>query len=635
MADIQIVPLDFDSIRADLKRFLQSQNILKDYNFEGSALAQLIDILAYDAYYHGWYTNFAVNETFLHTAQVRNSVVAAARQLGYTPQSAMGSVAIVDVTVGNVNLNEGTITLPRFTPFTTTIAGNTFSFYTISDYTTTVNSQSTLTLSAVELYEGTLLTETMTVNTVPSTGVKVTLLNQNVDTRTIRVSVYPHIGSNTRYEYVRATSSVNVNASSNVYFLFESNDGSFELQFGDGYLGRALSANQQIVVSYLNTHAEASIGANTFVYAGNALGIVVPTSNVSVSLNNVNIPAYGGTPRETIERIKKNAPSIYQTQGRIVTPYDAQAILLSEVGGIDSMTVWGGEDNDPPTFGKMFIALKPVNSEKLGTTQKEQIIRTILRPKSSPIVGFEIVDPDYIYLVIDSVVRYTPALTASSAEEIRQQILTAILKYGESELGQFGSFFRSSQLSRTIDGAETSVVSNMTSVMLEKKMTISTTKRSYELYYSNPIFAPVYNGTAGTSTNPLSVSSKVGSQLFSHIDEAGLTQRNCWIQNDGSIIHVCTLDTDGTTKIVKSSVGSVDFESGTIILTNFTPKNITTNNQNELRVRVIPDQLDLAPNQRQIILLHRENVSISMVEDTINRRGTTVGRPVRRSTFGA
>jgi hypothetical protein len=183
-----------------------------------------------------------------------------------------------------------------------------------------------------------------------------------------------------------------------VYFLFETNVGDYEIQFGDGRLGRNLNIGQRVVIKYLDSRGTASSGANTFTYTGSVLGSVSQTNNVAVALSNVNIPSYGGAPRESIDSIKRLAPNIYQAQGRVVTPDDARATLLSEVSGIDSLTIWGGEDNDPPTYGKMFICLKPVNAERFGPTQKAQIIKNVLRPKASPILGFEAVDPDYIFL---------------------------------------------------------------------------------------------------------------------------------------------------------------------------------------------------------------------------------------------
>lgn len=639
--DIQIVPLDFDAIRSDLRRFMQSQDLLKDYNFEGAALTMLIDVLAYDAYYHGWYTNFAVNESFLQTAQVRNSVVAAARQLGYVPQSVSGSVAIVDVTVSGVSPNEGTITIPRFSPFSTTVAGNTYTFYSITDATQFVNAQSNVVFSGLNIYEGTLLRETFVVNSTPIGGVTINLLNQNVDTRTVRVGVRPSVGSNVSYEYVRATTSVAVNSTSNVYFLFEANDGTYELQFGDGRLGRALSVGQQIDVAYLNSRGAASIGANTFTYAGSTIGSVNPVlpSSVVTVLNNINLPAYGGAARESIEQIKKNAPDIYQTQGRIVTPHDARAILLSEVGGIDSLAAWGGEDNDPPTYGKLFLSLKPVNAERFGVTQKERMVRDILRPKASPILTFELIDPDYVYLVTDTTVRYTPSLTALSVEDVRLAVVRAISDYAQTNLGQFGSFFRYSHLSSAIDDAEVSIESNLTTVLLEKRLITNAATSSYTVRFSNPIYNPAQSNNFGSDlslSSVLSVSSKINTQQFSHQDESGLLRRNCWIQNDGNRIHVYTTEAGGGLRKVKSNVGLVDFERGTIQFTNFTPKNITTNLINELRIRVLPAHADVAPNRQQIILLPTENIRVTVIEDLLNRHTTTFSRtPIVRGTLGS
>ncbi len=627
-SEIQIAPLDFDSIRASIKRFLKNQSTLTDYNFEGSTLSLLIDVLAYDAYYHGWYTNFAVNETFLHTAQIRNSVVAAARQIGYVPRSTASALVVADVTVGNVNTSEGSITLPKYTPVTSSLSGNTYTFYTTADYSEFVNGASNVVFTEVELYEGTKLVETFDITTVSNTGTSITLLNQNVDSRTISVIVKPSSGSSTTYNYDRATTAVTVNASSNVYFLFETNNGTYDLQFGDGKLGRNLSVGQQVIVTYLDSRGIEGNGANTFSYGGNALGTLSQTSNVSVVLSNINIPAYGGASRETIDAIKKNAPAIYQTQGRIVTTADARAVILAEVNGIDSVSVWGGEDHDPPTYGKVYISMKPVNAEKFGPTQKDYIKSKILQPKSLPIVSYELLDPDYIYVIVSTQARYNPGSTSLTEEVIRQQVSTAISSYALQYLGQFGSYFRYSQLSSVIDKSDNSIQSNLTTVELEKRVTVNSAVTSYSVEFSNPIYQPE------SSANVVSLTTKVGNQTFSHRDIVGITRRGCYLMNSNTTINVYR-DELGARLLVKSGVGTIDFDSGLVSLTNFSPSAITTNLLNELRIRVIPRDSDLVPTRTQIILIPDDGITVAVVEDLLNRTRTTFGRVTAGGRLGA
>jgi hypothetical protein len=628
-SEIQLVALDYDTIRAELKRFLQNQTEFTDYNFEGSTLSLLLDVLSYDAYFHSWYTNFAVNESFLQTSQIRNSVVAAARQVGYVPRSTMGSLAVVDLTVGSVNTAEGTITVSKHTPFTTTLSGNTYTFYTIDDYTTSVNGSSNVVITGVELYEGTKLTQTSTIATVTNTGSVVTLLNQNVDTRTITVSVGTSAQINTAFVYTKATSSVLVNASSNVYFLFETNNGTYDLQFGDGRLGRKLAVGQQVVVTYLDSRGIEGNGANTFVYAGNSLGVLSQTSNVSIVLNNINLPSYGAGARESIDSIKHNAPSIYKTQGRIVTASDARAVILAEVGGIDSVSVWGGEYNDPVTYGKLFVALKPSNVEKFGPTQKANILANILKPKSLPILGYEFVDPDYIYVVVDSLVRYSSNFTAYEPETLRQLVVSGISLYASDTLGQFGSYFRYSSLSGVIDAVDNSIQSNLTSVRLEKHLVTNAAISSYTLTYANPIYQP------DSSANVVSVTSKIGIQSFSHTDEAGLVRKDCFIENSGNTINFYRAVAGDVRLLTKSSVGTANFETGVISLTNFKPTGITTNKIGELRVRVIPRDSDIIPNRSQIILIPADSITVTMVEDLTNRSRTTFGRVSAGNQLGS
>lgn len=631
-SNIQIVPLDFDTVRADLKRYLQAQEEFKDYNFEGSALTLLLDILAYDAYYHGWYTNFAVNEVFLQTAQLRNSVVAAAKQVGYIPRSVTGSTAEVNITISSPTaINEATITLPKYAPFTTTVAGKQFTFYTLEDTLVYPNGATTVNMPGVQLREGTLLTQTYLINSgnYSNTGVTLRVLNQNVDTTTLQVLVRDTVAS-VDHVYTQATSAVTVNATSNVYFLFETSAGDYEIQFGDGRLGRNLNILNQVTIQYLVSRGAESTGASTFTYTGNPL---ITGSTVSIVLSNPNLPASGGAERESIQSIKRLAPNIYQAQGRIVTPDDARAILLSEVTGIDSMSVWGGEDNDPPTYGKMFISLKPVNAEFFGPTQKQNIISRVLRSKALPTLSFEIVDPDYLYMVIDAEARYSPALTGLNTEELRQEILRAIQNYGTQNLGQFGSFFRYSQLSRQIDDAEISIQSNMSSILLEKRVRVERGTPNFVVKFANSLFQPSSNNL---TESLVSITSKFDTQTFTHVDESGILQRFCWIQNEGDLLHVYSADASSTTSVVKikSGVGRINFETGTLTFSNFAPRSITTNLINQLRIRAIPLNSDIMPEQNQIILIPQENIRVTVVNDLLNRRNPTIGRGSMQSQLG-
>lgn len=629
--EIQIVPLDFDTTRAELRRFLQNQDALKDYNFAGSAISTLLDILAYDAYYHGWYTNFAVNESFLQTAQVRNSVVAAARQVGYVPRSATAAVAVVDVTVQSVNSADGAITIPRYTRFESTLAGNTYNFYTIRDYSARVeNNATTVSFPSVEIYEGTSLEQSFTVTQQQAnTTSTFTLLNQDIDTRTITVQVRLDQASTTSVEYTRAQSALALTGNSYVYFLNETNEGTYEIQFGDGILGRRLTTNQFVSVRYLNTRGSLGNSANNFSYKGASLGYLSQTQDVVVSLTNPNVPSYGGAARESIDSIKRNAPSIYQTQGRVVTPSDVRATILSEFGGIDSVSVWGGETHNPPTYGKIFVAMKPVNAERFGPTQKQYVLEKLLRPRSLPTVTFEFVDPDYVYLVIDTRVRYTPALTGLSDVNIRDIVTNAIIRYAEDELGQFGSFFRYSQLMFAIDRSDASIFSNLTTVRLEKRFTVSPGRKSYLLSYGDPLYDP------GVSANVVTVSSLVGTQRFTHPDQLGILRRDCYVENVGTVLHVYRTTADDQRLLTRPNVGTINFESGLVQFTDFAPTQITTSQFNQLRLRAIPSDSDLVPARDQIILVPRENITVSVVDDLTNRSRTTTGIATAGGQLGA
>lgn len=639
-SEIQLVPLDFDTIRAELKRYLQNQSVLQDYNFEGSALSTLIDVLAYDAYYHGWYTNFAINEVFLHTAQIRNSVVAAARQLGYTPRSVSSSVAFVDVVVSGLQPTEGSVTLDRYTPISTTIQGNTYTFYTVDAYTLPTYGTSSITFPSVELYEGIKLQQStvLTASDIANSGVTLVISDPNVDTQTITVSVKSSPTSLLTIEYPRATSAVTVGPSSNVYFLFERNDGKYEIQFGDGQLGKNLTVGQQVIIDYLVSRGTEGNGADTFVYNGNPLGAISGTTNITVTLSNPNVPSVGGAPRETIESIKKTAPEIYQAQGRIVTPADARAILLNEYNGIDSLSIWGGEDNDPPEYGKMFVALKPVNADKFGLLQKEVINNKILRPKSLPTLMYEFVDPDYVYIIINSEVRYSSAFTSLRPVQLSNIIRAAILEYASDELGRFGAFFRYSQLSKTIDDADPSIRSNITNIQIEKRFVANTSLGSYVLDFNNEIFNTAQLATQENSL--VVVSSKITNQRFSHLSVDGAIKSNCYIENRGEILNIYRDEVEvnnGETAIVqrliKPNVGHVTFNTGRVLISNFKPVRVTTSTFNEIKLRAIPAKGDLEPSRYQIIRIAEDTITLRILEDSVSQTRTLTGRPILPSNF--
>lgn len=623
-SEIQIVPLDFDTIRVDLTRFLKNQPLLKDYNFEGSALATLIDVLAYDAYYHGWYTNFAVNEVFLQTAQLRNSVVSAARQLGYIPRSVSSAVAEVDIAVSGLNPNEGMVELPRYTPFTATTSAGTFTYYTIASQSLNADQLTSVSFPNVELYEGVKITQTFDIDSTnfSESGTRLVLPNAEIDMRTLTVSVRSSSGSTTATTYDKVSSLVPVTATSTVFFLFENNDGVYEIQFGDDRIGRNLRIGQRVVVEYLASRGKDGNGAAAFSFAGSVGDLVGITSGVqvSVALSNANLPAAGGSARETVESIKKNAPNLYQIQNRIVTPTDARTILLTEYNGIDSISVWGGEDNDPPAYGKMFLSLKPINGERFGIAQKQYILTKVLRPRSLPSVTYEFVDPDYIYVSVETEVRYSPSLTASSSSELSTLIKQNITNYAQTNLGQFGSVFRYSQMSKVIDTTEQSISSNFTTVRMEKRITTTPTTGSYTIDYANPIFP-------SSSTNNLTViTSRVGTQRFSHLDRGNVLRTDCYVENSTDRLQIYRDDPAEGRVLVRTDVGSINFATGRVSLQGFYPKNITTNFVGELVIRAIPSVSDLVPRRAQIILVPQNSITVRVVSDVLDRTTSSTGR---------
>jgi len=366
MAEIQklnIAELDFDSIKNNLKDYFGSQSEFSDHDFGGSAISVMLDILAYNTYYNAYYVNMLASESFLDSAQLRDSVVSKASMLGYTPQSSTGAKANVQISV-TPDDSPATITIDKFTQFTSTVNGTSYVFCT-SGSSTVVANAGAYVASGVELTQGIPLTFRYTANTA-NTDQKFLLPNANTDTDTLTVTIQESVSDTNASAYSQATDITTINSTSNIYFLSESTDGQFRVEFGDGVLGRKPVTGNIVLLEALISEGNEVNGANTF----SASGTVGGYSTVSVTTSNA---SSGGSNKETIESIKFNAPKTYETQNRAVTTDDYKKIVESAVSGLDSVSVWGGQDNTTPAYGKVFISAKPTGATSLSTSQITEI----------------------------------------------------------------------------------------------------------------------------------------------------------------------------------------------------------------------------------------------------------------------
>jgi hypothetical protein len=464
-SNIQITDLDFNLIKTNLKRFLQSQTTLQDYNYEGAALSTLLDILAYNTQYQAYYLNMVANEMFLDSALQRASVVSQAKLLNYTPKSAVASQAQIDLIIPGVT--DSSLTLPKFTSFLSeAIDGVSYKFVTMDSNTQNTDlSTDTVTFSNIVIKQG----EPVTLNFIYDSAANPTAIfelpDTNVDTGTITVSVQGSTSNTSTQVYSLVQDYLSLDDNTNAFFLQEGNNGFYQIYFGDGVLGKALFDGNVVTVSYIITSGTSATGANNFVLmdtiSGYSTNSVIPVSS-----------ATQGAEKETIESIKYTAPKSYSAQGRAVTKEDYIYLIQNNAGvfPIDAVNVWGGEENDPPVYGAIFIAIKPSGGFLLTQTQKTIIEEQIIKPISVLTVQPRIIDVDYNYLVINSNVLYEPKLTSLSSSQLQTQVLTAIQGFARDTLNTFNSTFKLSSLIATVQGVSSSFVTNDATISLQKRI---------------------------------------------------------------------------------------------------------------------------------------------------------------------
>ena len=462
----QVANLDFDDIKTNLKEYLRSQNDFTDYDFEGSALATLIDTLAYNTYYTAFNTNMVVNELFIDSATLRDNVVALAKQLGYRPKSATSPTAYISFTITYTNATtDKELNLKEGTGFISNYDNVIYNYVTLSDVKAQVIN-GVATFVNVPIREGTVLNNTFLVNTA-SKSQRFILDNTDIDTNTVKVTVYPG-GGTFNEPYLLADNILGVDGNSKVFFLDEIEDERYEILMGDGVLGKKLDNNTRIDVSYLTTSGPASNGVKAFVFSGvieNENG-VSPSSFTTSILSTT--PASGGEGIESTAKIKYTAPKAYGTQDRAVTANDYEAIVRKVYPATSDIIIFGGEDQDPRQYGKVFISLKPTDASYLTSLTKSQIISDL---KKYVIASVEpqIIDPSILFVEVTSKIYYNGGVTDQTPANIRDKAIASIQSYLlTSDTEKFNGKFRYSKFVGVIDDADVSINSNLTSVMMRK-----------------------------------------------------------------------------------------------------------------------------------------------------------------------
>lgn len=607
---LEISQLDFDGIKDNLKTFLSQQDEFTDYDFEGSGMNILLDVLAYNTHYIGYNANMLANEMYLDSADQRASVVSLAKQVGYTPRSAVASQATIDVLVNNAT--GASITMSRGTKFTTTVDSTNYSFVNNADVSITP-SDGVYKFSNLVVYEGTYLNYKYTANT-SDTDQRFIIPNDNVDTTTLTVKVQESSSDSTTNTYTLATGITGIESTSKVYFLQEVENGRFEVYFGDGVLGQAIADGNIVILDYIVCNRDEPNGATTFTLSGTVGGF----SNVTITtINNAN----GGDDPETIKSIKYNAPRDYTSQDRAVTADDYKVLVKSLYANAQSVQVYGGEDAATPDYGKVYVSIKAKSGSNLTVATKNSIVAS-LKSYAVASVTPVIIDPETTYITLIVTFKYDSSLTTKDVSTLQTNVSDAITSYNTSTLEDFTGMFRYSAVTKTIDGADTSILSNITTIKLYKYITPTLNSAlKYTLSFNNAFYNPhsEHNKTAGGI---------VSSTGFKINDDSSTNEHFLDDDGDGNI-RVYYLS--GTTRIyTSSSYGTIDYTTGEIILTSAhitSISNVDGAASTRVRVFVKPDSNDIVPVRNQVLSIDTTNStvtgSVDEIESGSSQAGTT------------
>ena len=567
----QLNNLDFADIKVALKEYMREQTDFTDYDFEGSAISQILDVLAYNTYYTAFNTNMVVNEMFLDSATLRDNVVSLAKQLGYTPKSITSPKASVSMALTFSGTAPAEVSIKKGSGFVTNFDGSLYRYVLKENMrVSVVNSVATFT--DIPIYEGSQITTSTLVDSTNSQ--RFIIDNSGVDINTLTVKILQAPTSSIFTEYKQANNILDVGANDNVYFISEIDDEKYEIFFGDGILGKKLEPNNVVSMSYIITNGPKTNGAKTFTFNGlmedeNGATITLPFSISSISTTSA---ASGGADIETIDKIKYNAPKFYGSQNRAVTGNDYKAIVRNLYPATSDVIVFGGEEQVPPAYGKVFLSVKPTEAASLSSFTKNELT-TELKKYTVASIRPEFVDPSILYLELTSNIYYTGTKTQLLPTEIATKASTSIVEYLKtSQTEKFNGKFRYSKFIGVIDNSDISINSNDTSVVMRKDFIAQINASSYyEICYQNAFHVDC--------NNP--VVSSTGFTVFEFPTYTSyLEDRN------GKIVLYRLDPVSGDKILLDDSVGTINYEKGEIEMTNFTIlKGTFSDNRIELRVK--------------------------------------------------
>ena len=609
MAFNQVNSLEYNEIKLQIKNYLKGQSEFSDYDFEGSSLTVLLDVLAYNTYYTAMNANLIVNENFLETAVLRENVVKLARMIGYTPKSARSASMPVTVAVQTAFPYPKTVTIARGIVLNFTGPdNNNFVFSTNSDQSISVDSLTGVaTFSNLNLYEGVFLTDTFVRDT--SERQRFILTNENIDTTTLRVEV---TSGTVTESYLKATDITKIDNDTKVYFLEESEYGRPEVLFGDNILGKALLDGDVISVTYTTSSGAGANGLTSFDFIGTVRDNNSNTITSGITTTLVTNPD-GGAVQESTESIKFSAPKFYSAFGRAVSTRDYEVLLPQIYPNIQSISAYGGEEADPPEYGKVFLAIKPKNADKLSLAEKNNILKK-LREYSVAAVEPKIIDPSVLYIDITSFVYFNPNLTRRTQADLKNIVIAAfnILNSG-SEFNKFGGKFKYSKLQKIIDDSDPSFTSNITKIMMRKNVPVTLNARvNYKVCYGNAIFS---------STDRPSVTT-------TGFNIAGDAVNTYYLQDDGrGLLQLFYVKDTGEKEFIDGLWGSVDYVLGEVVINDVIIRD-TPYVINQIRINAVPKSNDLISLRETYLTIGIDNTVVNVVEDVISSGSNVSGTGV-------
>ncbi len=617
-SSIVLTQLDFDSYKDSLKTFLRSQDRFKDYDFDGSNLSVLLDVLSYNTYQNAFYLNMISNEMFLDSAKLRDSVISHAKELNYLPRSFRSSSAVIQLVITSTDAEKRSIVIPKGTSFTSRVDDFTYNFSTTENYVITNRTPAGSSLvyesEPIRIYEGNYLSDTYTVNYDRPLVYKIS--NKRVDIESLSVTVFEDNGT-TVQTYKRATSLFGHDGNSKVFFLQPGIGDTYEVVFGDGVVGRKPKNNSACIIEYRTCNGELPNGAFKFINTAridNEPNVVIETITA----------ASDGAVAEDLNSIKYNAPRAFTTQERAVTSEDYENLLKANFPEINAVVAYGGEDATPPQFGRIFLSIDLDEVDGLPKI-KEAEYKRFLRSRSSVAIEPLFVSPDYTYLYVNTNIKYNINLTGLNPEDIRTFVIDSILNHASTNLNNFGRTLRYSRFIRDIDSAEASIISNETKIELIKYLTpvLSTTVTGSATTTSGSLVSLATSGVVSSGQN-VTIDFKnalqndipgKGSEYLTgdiHVVSSstftynGLS--NCRLEDDGDGV-MRIVNTSGTNNRTILNIGTVDYDTGIIRINNF---NITNYTGTSLKIYAKPRTLDITSVQNVILNILENDVDVTI-----------------------